>query len=74
VGIVVEENPDEKLKPKVMLITTHDKKPCFDHLIDLADLKDVEILYEIRSVVHPDRYAASTNPLEDAIPSRASAA
>jgi HD-GYP domain-containing protein (c-di-GMP phosphodiesterase class II) len=75
VGIVVEENPDEKLKPKVMLITTHDKKPCFDHLIDLADLKGVEILYEITSVVHPDKYAASTKFPDAATPlSRASAA
>lgn len=56
VGIVVEENSEQKLKPKIMLVTTYDKKPCPDYLLDLAALRDTEILYEISAIVPPDKY------------------
>jgi HD-GYP domain-containing protein (c-di-GMP phosphodiesterase class II) len=56
VGIVVEENPEQKLKPKIMLVMTYDKKPCPDYLLDLAALRDTEILYEITAIVPPDKY------------------
>ena len=56
VGIVVEENPEQKLKPKIMLVTTDDKKPRPDYLLDLAALRDTEMLYEITAIVHPDKY------------------
>jgi HD-GYP domain-containing protein (c-di-GMP phosphodiesterase class II) len=56
VGIVVEENSEQKLKPKIMLVTTDDKKPRPDYLINLAALKDEESLYAINAIVHPDKY------------------
>jgi HD-GYP domain-containing protein (c-di-GMP phosphodiesterase class II) len=58
VGIVVEENQQQKLKPKIVLVTTHDKNPCPDRLIELANLKGKDILYEIRTIIHPDKYPA----------------
>jgi hypothetical protein len=55
-GIVVEENQQDKLLPKIVLVTTYDKQPRPDYLIDLANLQGQDILYEIRAVVHPDKY------------------
>lgn len=71
VGIVVEENPEQKLKPKIMLVTTDDKKTRPDYLINLAALKDEENLYAITAIVHPDKYAglnsrANLDSLKDA--------
>ena len=53
VGIVVEVNQDEKLRPKVILILGSDKKPRKEKLIDLAK-RDTDIggeTYTIRRTV-----------------------
>lgn len=55
-GIVVEENQAQKLKPKIMLVSTDHKNPRANYLLDLAAPKNEEILYEISAIVHPDKY------------------
>jgi HD-GYP domain-containing protein (c-di-GMP phosphodiesterase class II) len=56
IGIVVEENAEQKLKPKIILVTTDNKKLRPDYLINLAALKNEEMLYQIAAIVHPDKY------------------
>lgn len=38
VGIVVDNNPAHRLRPKVKLLLTHEKEACDPHIIDLSTL------------------------------------
>ncbi len=59
VAMVVESNSEQKLRPKVVLLTTPDKKPRPKHVVDLADsenpMSDASF-YTIRSIIRKDTY------------------
>lgn len=58
IAVVVEENPNQRLKPIVMLVTTADKQECFRVVINLGKPKinGVDNSYFIKTIVHPDQY------------------
>lgn len=59
VAMVVESNSEQKLRPKVVLLTTPDKKPCPKHVVDLADSDNPTSdasFYTIRSIIRKDTY------------------
>jgi HD-GYP domain-containing protein (c-di-GMP phosphodiesterase class II) len=58
IGMVVEVNDEQKLKPKVMLLTTEDKQPCDKKVINLAENRTTSDgqLYVIKGIVQPEKY------------------
>jgi len=57
IAMVVEANPEQKLRPKVVLLTTPDKEKCSKKVVNLADdVSSTEDLYSIRSIVRADTY------------------
>ena len=57
-AIVVEENETQRLRPKIMLMTTADKKKCNKKVIDLFETKKSSDgkLYAIKAIVHAEAY------------------
>ena len=63
IAMVVESNSQQKLRPKIVLLTTPDKTPCPKQVIDLADsenpLSDAS-RYTIRGIIRKDTYQIET--------------
>jgi HD-GYP domain-containing protein (c-di-GMP phosphodiesterase class II) len=59
IGVVVEANIEQRLKPIIMLLTTPDKKERPRQLINLAKASfDGKVnTYSIKSIVNPEHYA-----------------
>jgi putative nucleotidyltransferase with HDIG domain len=59
IGVVVEANPEQRLKPIIMLLTTADKKERDKQLINMAKANiDGNVnTYMIKGIVNPDQYA-----------------
>ncbi len=60
IAMVVEANETQKLRPKILLLTTSDKQKCLKKLINLADIKldqtAPQEFYAIRGIVRPETY------------------
>jgi putative nucleotidyltransferase with HDIG domain len=58
IGVVVEENPEQRLKPIVMLLTTPDKQERPKQLVNLAkaSFDGKANTYAIKSFVNPEHY------------------
>ncbi|NOQ36259.1 MAG: DUF3391 domain-containing protein [Methylococcaceae bacterium] len=59
VAMVVESNSEQRLRPKIVLLTTADKKPRAKHVVNLADHEDPmsdASFYSIRSIIRKDTY------------------
>ena len=58
IGIVIEQNTSDRLKPKILLIRDENKKAVPGRILDLAlNISDINgALYKIRQIVRPDEY------------------
>lgn len=58
VGIVVEQNTSDRLKPKILIMLDQNKKPVKERILDLAlNVSDSNgALYRIRQIVRPEEY------------------
>jgi HD-GYP domain-containing protein (c-di-GMP phosphodiesterase class II) len=58
VGIVIEVNPKQKIRPKIILLLNEAKQPKAERLIDLSkiDLDASGQKYTVRRTVRPDEY------------------
>lgn len=58
IAMVVEVNEKLKLRPKIMLLTTVNKQPCFKKVINLAETKTDSdgMPYIIKGIVRPENY------------------
>jgi len=60
IAMVVEENENQKLRPKIMLLTNADKEKCMAKLVNLATVKfdeeSEEKQYSIRGIVRAETY------------------
>jgi putative nucleotidyltransferase with HDIG domain len=59
IGVIVEANPEQRLKPIVMLLTTPDKKERPKQLVNLAkaSFDGHTNTYSIKSIIHPEQYS-----------------
>jgi len=58
IGIVVEQNKNDRLKPTVLLLLDENKKAVNGRILDLAlELTDInKVPYEIKQIVHAQDY------------------
>lgn len=57
-AVVVEDNRIEKLRPKIMLVTTADKQKCDKKVVDLFETRALNdgAAYTIKAIVRADSY------------------
>lgn len=56
-ALVVEIDPKHKLRPKVLLLTDANKKPCVKQVVDLTETKTKnEMTFFIKAIVRPEKY------------------
>ncbi len=58
IGIVAEQNKNDRLKPKILLVLDKHKKTVNERILDLAlDVSDANgVPYEIKKIVRPEDY------------------
>ncbi len=57
IALVVEINQEQRLRPKVLLLTTTDKKTCPRHVLNLADTPFKNgVNFSIKAIVRPEKY------------------
>jgi HD-GYP domain-containing protein (c-di-GMP phosphodiesterase class II) len=63
IGIVTEINPEQRLRPKIIVVRDENKQLCEEKYIDLAaaEFERQSEVYTIRSVVKPDVYNIDIN-------------
>ncbi len=57
IALVVEINQEQRLRPKILLLTTADKKSCPRYVLNLAEtfVKD-GVNFSIKAIVRPEKY------------------
>jgi HD-GYP domain-containing protein (c-di-GMP phosphodiesterase class II) len=57
IALVVEINQEQRLRPKVLLLTTADKKSCPRQVLNLADMRVKDGgSFSIKAIVRPEKY------------------